>query len=203
MTSGNRSRGARGLESLREHRRLLTCSLSAATIAHHLFLCVRTLSPPLPRPQCSLCVQTMDLFVSCYGAEAGNLCLKTLPFGGLYIAGGIAAKNMAAMRKNQQFVNSFLDKGENTNMEAKRASTGQDGQAWRAPTGHSRCCSYFFSAVLLLRHHCQAACAACCSACPSISSRTRRLDSWAARSSAEEFYSQRVRQKLKQKRRRQ
>ena len=59
----------------------------------------------------------MDLFVSCYGAEAGNLCLKTLPFGGLYIAGGIAAKNMAAMRKNQQFVNSFLDKGQTTTKE--------------------------------------------------------------------------------------
>ena len=125
MTSGDRSRWARRLELLREHRRLLTCSLSAATIAHHLFLCVRTLSPPLPRPQCSLCVQTMDLFVSCYGAEAGNLCLKTLPFGGLYIAGGIAAKNMAAMRKNQQFVNSFLDKGQTTTNTKERVGSHQ------------------------------------------------------------------------------
>jgi len=60
---------------------------------------------------CPVCVETMDVFVRLYGAEAGNLALKTLPYGGLYIAGGIAAKNMAAMRKNQQFVQHYLAKG--------------------------------------------------------------------------------------------
>lgn len=61
--------------------------------------------------KCPICVATMDTFVACYGAEAGNLSIKTLPFGGLYIAGGIAGKNMDAMRKNEQFVKNFLDKG--------------------------------------------------------------------------------------------
>ena len=34
----------------------------------------------------------MEIFVSAYGAEAGNLGLKLLPYGGLYVAGGIAGK---------------------------------------------------------------------------------------------------------------
>jgi len=61
--------------------------------------------------KCPLCVRTFDIFTQSYGAEAGNLSIKTLPFGGLYIAGGIAAKNMSAMRKGNQFVENFLDKG--------------------------------------------------------------------------------------------
>jgi len=59
----------------------------------------------------SLCQQAMDIFVSCYGAEAGNLALKTLPYGGLYIAGGIALKIMPIMTKGDQFLNNFLNKG--------------------------------------------------------------------------------------------
>ncbi|GAB4374695.1 MAG: glucokinase [Elainellaceae cyanobacterium] len=57
-----------------------------------------------------LCKQTMELFVDLYGAEAGNLALKLLPYGGLYIAGGIAAKNLALM-KSGIFLKSMLDKG--------------------------------------------------------------------------------------------
>jgi glucokinase len=41
---------------------------------------------------CPICVQALDLWVSLYGAEAGNLALKTLSLGGLFVAGGIAAK---------------------------------------------------------------------------------------------------------------
>ncbi len=39
-----------------------------------------------------LCVQALTTFVDAYGAEAGNMALKTLPYGGMYIAGGIAPK---------------------------------------------------------------------------------------------------------------
>ena len=39
-----------------------------------------------------LCVKALDLFVSIYGAEAGNLALKTLAYGGVYLGGGIAPK---------------------------------------------------------------------------------------------------------------
>ena len=60
---------------------------------------------------CDLCRQTIDTFVSCYGAEAGNLALKTLPFGGLYIAGGIAPKLLWAIQKDHNFWHNFVSKG--------------------------------------------------------------------------------------------
>jgi len=57
-----------------------------------------------------LCQKTMQTFVEAYGAEAGNLALKLLPYGGLYIAGGIAAKNLPLMRSDG-FIQSFRAKG--------------------------------------------------------------------------------------------
>ena len=53
---------------------------------------------------------TMELFVELYGAEAGNLALKLLPYGGLYIAGGVAAKNLPLMQSGS-FINAMVDKG--------------------------------------------------------------------------------------------
>ena len=60
---------------------------------------------------CPICVQVMDIFAQTYGAETGNLALKTLPTGGIFIAGGIAAKNMRTLRKNDQYVQAYLQKG--------------------------------------------------------------------------------------------
>jgi glucokinase len=57
-----------------------------------------------------LAQQTLELFVSAYGAETGNLALKFLPFGGLYIAGGIAAKLLPLM-ESRTFLDAFLTKG--------------------------------------------------------------------------------------------
>lgn len=54
--------------------------------------------------------QTMQLFVEAYGAEAGNLALKLLPYGGLYIAGGIAAKILPLLQEDA-FLRVFTDKG--------------------------------------------------------------------------------------------
>ncbi len=54
--------------------------------------------------------QSLQLFGAAYGAEAGNLALKLLPFGGLYIAGGIAVKNLALLQSGC-FLNAFLEKG--------------------------------------------------------------------------------------------
>lgn len=54
--------------------------------------------------------QTMQIFVESYGAEAGNLALKLLPYGGLYVAGGIAAKNLPLMQEGS-FLRSFTSKG--------------------------------------------------------------------------------------------
>lgn len=57
-----------------------------------------------------LCQQTMQMFVEAYGAEAGNLALKLLPYGGLYIAGGIAAKIIPLITEGS-FLGAFLQKG--------------------------------------------------------------------------------------------
>lgn len=54
--------------------------------------------------------KTMEIFIEAYGAEAGNLALKLLPYGGLYIAGGVAAKNLALMQAGG-FLNAFNNKG--------------------------------------------------------------------------------------------
>lgn len=54
--------------------------------------------------------ETLDLFVDAYGAEAGNLALKLLPYGGLYVAGGIAPKILPLLKTNR-FMDAFLDKG--------------------------------------------------------------------------------------------
>jgi glucokinase len=57
-----------------------------------------------------LCEQTMRLFVEAYGSEAGNLALKLLPYGGLYVAGGISAKILPLL-KQEPFIKAFHDKG--------------------------------------------------------------------------------------------
>ena len=56
-----------------------------------------------------VCVETLDLWTSIYGAEAGNLALKVLALGGVYVAGGIAVKILPKM-KDGTFFNSFKDK---------------------------------------------------------------------------------------------
>ncbi|MGK7872635.1 MAG: glucokinase [Xenococcaceae cyanobacterium] len=59
-----------------------------------------------------VCKKTMEIFVKAYGAEAGNLALKLLSYGGIYIAGGIAPeilKEGTSLRKS--FMNEFLNKG--------------------------------------------------------------------------------------------
>lgn len=58
----------------------------------------------------STALEALDLFIQIYGAQAGNLALTVLPTGGLYLAGGIAAKNIEQFRKGH-FIDSFLDKG--------------------------------------------------------------------------------------------
>lgn len=57
-----------------------------------------------------LCEQAMNLFISAYGAEAGNLALAILPYGGLYLAGGIAPKILQMLQQGA-FMKAFLRKG--------------------------------------------------------------------------------------------
>ena len=58
----------------------------------------------------SICFEAMKTFVSAYGAEAGNLALKVLATGGIYLGGGIAPKRLKTMQ-NGIFMQAFLDKG--------------------------------------------------------------------------------------------
>ena len=60
-----------------------------------------------------LCQKTMEMFVEAYGAETGNLALKFLSYGGIYIAGGIAAKILPLMKK-ERFLSAFKEKGRMT-----------------------------------------------------------------------------------------
>ena len=57
-----------------------------------------------------LCTSALDLFVSIYGAEAGNLALKFLARGGVYVGGGIAPTILPKLRDGT-FLRAFTDKG--------------------------------------------------------------------------------------------
>ncbi len=58
---------------------------------------------------CPVCVEALDLWCSVYGAEAGNLALKVLALGGVYVAGGIAVKILPKITDGT-FFNAFKDK---------------------------------------------------------------------------------------------
>ena len=57
-----------------------------------------------------LCAKALDLFVSIYGAAAGDLALHVMATGGIYIGGGIAPKIIDKL-KDGTFMNAFKDKG--------------------------------------------------------------------------------------------
>jgi glucokinase len=57
-----------------------------------------------------LAVAALDLFVSLYGAEAGNLALKMKASRGLWVGGGIAPKILARLQR-PGFLEAFHDKG--------------------------------------------------------------------------------------------
>ena len=57
-----------------------------------------------------ICEKALDMFVSAYGAEAGNLALKVLSIGGIYVGGGIAPRIIEKL-KDGTFMKAFTDKG--------------------------------------------------------------------------------------------
>src|SRR5882724_12921920 len=60
--------------------------------------------------KCGLCEQAVDLFVSIYAAEAGNLALKIMATGGIYLGGGIAPKMLSKL-SGPLFMQAFTGKG--------------------------------------------------------------------------------------------
>ncbi|MFZ3017762.1 MAG: glucokinase [Gallionella sp.] len=57
-----------------------------------------------------ICVETLQRFARLYGAEAGNLALKAMSRGGLYLGGGIAPKILPLLQDGA-FIEAFLNKG--------------------------------------------------------------------------------------------
>lgn len=57
-----------------------------------------------------LCAQALNLFITVYGAEAGNIALRLLATGGVYLGGGIAPKMIGKLRE-PAFLKAFDDKG--------------------------------------------------------------------------------------------
>lgn len=59
-----------------------------------------------------LCRETMRIFATAYGSEAGNACLKWLPVGGLYLTGGLTPKNIGLISDaSGPFLKAMVDKG--------------------------------------------------------------------------------------------
>jgi glucokinase len=62
-----------------------------------------------------ICIETMNLFVHLYGTEAGNLALKAMSRGGIYVGGGIAPKILPMLQQGG-FIEAFLAKGRMRNV---------------------------------------------------------------------------------------
>ena len=59
---------------------------------------------------CELTAKVLEVFTGCYGAECGNMGLKLLAHGGVYLGGGIPPKILKTLQ-NGPFRQAFLDKG--------------------------------------------------------------------------------------------
>lgn len=72
--------------------------------------CAAVISKAALEGKSPLCEQALDIFVSIYGAEAGNLALKIMATGGVYVGGGIAPKILPKL-VSKTFLDAFADKG--------------------------------------------------------------------------------------------
>ena len=68
--------------------------------------------------RCQGCADALKMFVSAYGAEAGNLALRTMATAGVYIGGGIARKILPALTSGS-FMDAFLAKAPLTDLLAR------------------------------------------------------------------------------------
>jgi glucokinase len=59
--------------------------------------------------RCDDCIETLRIFVDAYGAEAGNLALRTVATAGVFIGGGIAPKILPALTDGR-FMRAFTSK---------------------------------------------------------------------------------------------
>jgi len=59
--------------------------------------------------RCEQCAEALELFIEAYGAEAGNLALRSMATAGVYLGGGIAPKVLPALESGA-FLEAFCDK---------------------------------------------------------------------------------------------
>ncbi len=91
-----------------------------------------------------VCVDAVELFVSNYGSEAGNMALRCMALGGVLVGGGIAPKMLRAFQEGT-FLDAFLDKGRfRSLLESMRVAIALDPEtalygaaqyAWRMARG--------------------------------------------------------------------
>jgi len=60
--------------------------------------------------RCPACVEALSIFVSVYGAEAGNLALRGVATSGIFVGGGMAPKILPLL-EDGRFLDAFRDKG--------------------------------------------------------------------------------------------
>lgn len=83
-----------------------------------------------------LCVRALDLFITLYGAEAGNWALKIKSTGGVYIGGGIAPKLLPKLQ-SRLFMDAFMEKGRlSTLLEAMPVAVVLNDQAALIGSAH-------------------------------------------------------------------
>jgi len=68
--------------------------------------------------RCQGCAEALQMFVSAYGAEAGNLALRTMATAGVYVGGGIARKILPAITAGG-FMEAFRNKAPLTELVSK------------------------------------------------------------------------------------
>jgi glucokinase len=68
--------------------------------------------------ECPVCIAAMSLWIDIYGSEAGNLVVRTVARGGLYIAGGIALKILPLL-KDGRFIKALQHKEKMTDFLAQ------------------------------------------------------------------------------------
>jgi glucokinase len=97
--------------------------LNVSELTHQRSACVVTPTPVTPEAisesaidgRCGACVEALDVFVSAYGAETGNLALRGMATSGVFIGGGIAPKILPALQRGG-FLAAFLDKAPLTDL---------------------------------------------------------------------------------------
>jgi len=83
---------------------------------------------------CSVCAAALHMWTEAYGAEAGNMALRTLALGGVYVAGGIAPKILSKLRDGT-FLRAFCGKSRFASLLARvpiSVVVNEDAPVWGA-----------------------------------------------------------------------